>query len=61
MEDETEEIINIFRGFAKYFKKAADILEADNQKPLEERVTLEKLEKHPKPFVKDKLQVPDWM
>lgn len=58
MENETEEIINIFRGFAKYFKKAADILEADNQKPLEERA---KLEEQPKPFVKDKPTAPDWM
>ena len=58
MEDEegTEEIINIFRGFAKYFKKAADVLEQDNLRqhgiqPQEE----------PKPFKKDKPQAMDWM
>ena len=58
MEDETEEIINIFRGFAKYFKKAADILEADAQKPLNERVTLQE---QPKPLQRDKPQPMDWM
>jgi len=58
MEDETEEIINIFRGFSMYFKKAADILEADNQKPLEERVHLED---KPKAYTKDKPQPMDWM
>ena len=59
MEDETEEIINIFRGFAKYFKKAADVLEADNEKPLEQRVHLE--EQQPKPLQRDKPQAMDWM
>lgn len=54
-EEGTEEIINIFRGFSKYFRKAADVLEADNLrehgiKPVEQ-----------KPVVKDRPQAPDWM
>ncbi len=56
MENETEEIINIFRGFAKYFKKAADVLEADNLK--QHGIQQEQ----PKPTLqRDKPQAPDWM
>lgn len=49
-EESTEEIINIFRGFAKYFKKAADVLESDAQK-----------KEQPKPLQRDKPQPMDWM
>lgn len=57
MEDETEEIINIFKGFAKYFKKAADVLEADNLK----QHGITPTEEQPKPFAKDRPQAQDWM
>ena len=53
MEEEgTEEIINIFRGFAKYFKKAADVLEADAKGERQEQ---------PKPLQRDRPQPMDWM
>jgi len=58
MEEEgTEEIVNIFRGFAKYFKKAADVLEADNLK----QHGIQTQEEQPKPLRKDTPTAPDWM
>ena len=57
MEDETEEIINIFRGFAKYFKKAADVLEQDNLR----QHGIQPEQEQPKPFQRDKPQPMDWM
>ena len=59
MEDEegTEEIINIFRGFAKYFKKAADVLEADNLR----QHGIQPTQEQPKAYTKDRPQPMDWM
>jgi len=57
MEDETEEIINIFKGFSMYFKKAADILEADNLR----QHGIQPTEEQPRVYAKDKPQPMDWM
>jgi len=57
MEDETEEIINIFKGFAKYFKKAADVLEQDNLR----QHGIQPPQEQPKAYTKDKPQPMDWM
>ena len=57
VEADSEEVIKVFRDFSYWFKKAADVLEADNLR----QHGIQPPEEQPKPYTKDKPQAPDWM